>query len=155
MREMWARRIAMLTGGLVVVLAVVFAYSQNPPRREPVAAPVVTPPGTPGVGVKPPAPAARATKTPAPPGIAEPPSSLSRTGQEIYAARACARCHSIAGRGSGRSPLDGVGARLSEAEIRAWLTPSAEAKGFRARHANVDLAPAQRDALVAYLRSLR
>ena len=155
MREKWARRIAILTGGLVVVLAVVFAYFQNPPPRKPVAVPIVTQPGTPVVEVKPPAPAASATKTPAPPGDAEAPSSLIKTGQDIYAEQACARCHSIAGRGSDRSPLDDVGARLSEAEIRAWLTPSVEAKGFRARHANVDLTPAQRDALVAYLRSLR
>jgi len=134
MREKWARRIAILTGGLVVVLAVVFAGYQNPPRREPVLAP----PATTGVEVKPAAP-----------------SSTIQAGQEVYAERACARCHSIAGRGSNRSSLDGVGARLSEAEIRAWLTPSTEATGFRARHANVDLTPAQRDALVAYLRSLR
>ncbi|HCU53849.1 MAG TPA: hypothetical protein DIC36_06085 [Gammaproteobacteria bacterium] len=73
----------------------------------------------------------------------------------MYAEQACARCHSIAGRGSDRSPLDGVGGRLSEVEIRVWLTPSAEAKGFRARHASLELTPTQRDALVAYLRSLR
>ena len=37
MREKWARRIALLTGGLVLALAVIFARSQNPPDRAPPA----------------------------------------------------------------------------------------------------------------------
>jgi mono/diheme cytochrome c family protein len=154
-REKWARRIAMLTGGLVVVLSIVFASYQNPHRREPVAVPSATPADD---GTGPAIPAARAPAS-VPPAPTKEPSdrvpTLVNLGQEIYVEQACARCHSIAGRGSDRSPLDGVGARLSEAEIRAWLTPSAEAKGFRARHANLELTPTQRDALVAYLRGLR
>ena len=143
MRETWARRIAMLTGGLVVVLAIVFAFHQNPPRPIPVA---VSPPA-----VEPAAPPMPQVK-PAPPAISP---SLIEAGQQVYAEQACARCHSIAGRGGARGPLDDVGARLSEAELRAWVTPSTETKGFQARHANIDLTPAQRDALVTYLRSLR
>jgi len=149
----------MLAGGLVVLLSIVFASYQNLPRREPVAAPPVTLPDTTTEQAR--TPAATSVRVPEPvPGVpAEKPvaaaPSLVKLGQEIYIEQACARCHSIAGRGSDRSPLDGVGARLSEAEIRAWLTPSEEAKGFRARHADVELTVAQRDALVAYLRSLR
>jgi len=132
MREMWARRIAILTGGLVVVFAVVFAAIQNPSQSRP---PAVAPPAT---AVKPAA------------------SPLIEAGQRVYAEQACARCHSIAGRGGARSALDGVGARLSEEDIRAWITPHAEpARGFQARHAELTLKAAQRDALVAYLRSLR
>jgi len=140
MREKWARQIALLAGGLVCVLAVVFAYHQNPPHSEPVPAP-----GAPPV----------VTMAPPPVTPSVTPSALIQAGQEVYIERACARCHSIGGRGSERSALDGVGARLSEADIRSWLTPSAGATGFQARHANVDLTPAQRDALVAYLRSLQ
>lgn len=137
MREIWARRIALLTGGLVVALAVVFAWSQNPPRRE---AGVIVPPR---VSVEGPAGALV-------------PRTLIEAGEELYADLACARCHSVAGRGSARSPLDGVGTRLSEEEIRAWVTSGAPGvKGFQARHADIELTPAQRDALVAYLRSLR
>ena len=143
MRETWARRIAMLTGGLVVVLAMVFAYHQNPPRRAPVAVP-------PPVVVQPAAPPSLVEKPTTP----EVPLSLIEAGEEVYAEQACARCHSIAGRGGARGSLDGVGARLGDAEIRLWVTPSSEAKGFQARHANIELTPAQRDALVAYLRSL-
>lgn len=136
MREKWARRIAALTGGLVVLLAVVFAYVQNPPHRQLPAA------------VQP-APAAK----PIAPAVLP---SLIEAGQQVYAELACARCHSIAGRGGARSALDGVGARLSEEEIRAWIVPHKEsARGFQARHADIKLTPAQRDALMAYLRSLQ
>ena len=161
MRERWARRIAILTGGLVVVLAIVFANHQNPPRHEKTPAPAAGQPVAPADEAGTPAATTAAIPAPASPAPADKPAARSvepsrvALGQEVYADRACARCHSIAGRGNDRSPLDGVGARLSEAEIRAWVTPSAEAKGFQARHANVDLTPAQRDALVAYLRSLR
>ena len=34
--------------------------------------------------------------------------------------QACARCHSIAGKGNPRRPLDGVGARRNAAELRDW-----------------------------------
>jgi mono/diheme cytochrome c family protein len=145
----------MLTGGLVVVLAVVFAYHQNPPRR----ATSVVAPLTDEQPVAPvPAPAAQSAvpstpqQRPVAPTATTP---LIAAGQAVYAERACARCHSIAGHGGARSALDGVGARLSDAEIRAWLTPAAGAEGFQARHANIDLTPTQRDALAAYLRSLR
>ena len=40
-------------------------------------------------------------------------------GQQVYAAQKCSVCHSIAGKGGKASPLDGVGAKLSAAEIRA------------------------------------
>lgn len=136
MREKWARRIALITGGLVLALAVVFALSQNPPDR--------SPPG-PATSVAP------ATPT------AEP--ALVESGRRVYAEQGCVRCHSIAGRGNPRSPLDGVGARLSAAEIRRWITPSQASdtlsNSFQARHANLTLTEPQREALVVYLQSLR
>lgn len=123
----------MLTGGLVVALAVVFAYNQNPPLREPPALP--------------------AESVPPPPTVTP---SLVEAGRRVYADKACARCHSIGGRGNPRSPLDGVGARLGEEEIRRWITPAATpAENFQSRHANLALTASQREALVAYLRSLR
>lgn len=131
MREKWARRIALLTGGLVVVLAVVFAGAQNPPR-----APLPAPPES---------------RHAAPELLP----LLIEAGRQVYAEQACARCHSIAGHGGARSPLDGVGARLSEEEIRAWITPpSSPGEGFQARHASINLTPEQRSALVLFLRSL-
>jgi len=132
MREKWARRIALLTGGLVVALAFVFAAAQNPPR--------------------PPLPAPPAVRHAAPELLP----LLIEAGRQVYAEQACARCHSIAGRGGARSSLDGVGARLSEEEIRAWITPSlSSAQDFQARHADIRLTPEQRSVLVIFLRSLR
>lgn len=136
MREKWARRIALLTGGLVLALAVIFARSQNPPGRAPPARAPVTTPVTPA---------------------ADP--ALVESGRRVYTKQGCARCHSIAGRGNPRSPLDGVGARLSAAEIRRWITPPQEPAAlpdnFRTWHANLPLTEPQREALVAYLLNLR
>ena len=136
MREKWAQRIALLTGGVVLALAVIFARSQNPPDRVPPARAPVTTPVTPA---------------------ADP--ALVESGRRVYTKQGCARCHSIAGRGNPRSPLDGVGARLSAVEIRRWITPPQEPAAlpdnFRAWHANLPLTEPQREALVAYLRNLR
>jgi len=131
MRERLARRIAFLTGTLVVALAAVFARVQNPP-----GAPMPAPAG--------PRPAAPA------------PSTLVARGGQLYVDLGCARCHSIAGRGNPRLPLDSVGARSSDAEIRAWITPGASTPGsYRERHADLGLSAEQRDALAAYLAELR
>jgi mono/diheme cytochrome c family protein len=43
------------------------------------------------------------------------------SGEEVYAAQKCASCHSVGGKGNQKYPLDGVGSRLNEAEIREWL----------------------------------
>ena len=148
MREKWARRIAVLTGLLVLALAIVFAISQNPTGQ---------PPQTRTISAEP------AVRTPAPPArgeIAAADQALIESGKRVYAEQGCARCHSIAGRGSDRSPLDGVGARLSAEELKSWIvTPKEQAPqtagSFRARHANRNLARPELDALVTYLRSLR
>jgi mono/diheme cytochrome c family protein len=47
-------------------------------------------------------------------------------GAEVYAAQKCMVCHAVAGKGGKTSPLDGVGAKLSAAEIRQWITNPAE-----------------------------
>ena len=44
-----------------------------------------------------------------------------KKGEQVYAAQKCSVCHSIAGKGSKASPLDGVGAKLSAADIREWI----------------------------------
>lgn len=136
MRERLARRIALLTGALVVALTAVFARVQNPPVAT-MSTPTVQRPATPPA----PAPA---------------PSPLVARGERLYVDLGCARCHSIAGRGNPRLPLDGVGARSSEAEVRAWITPGASTPGsYRERHADLGLSSDQRDALAAYLIGLR
>ena len=51
---------------------------------------------------------------------------LANEGKKLYATYKCDKCHEIAGRGSKKGPLDGVGAKLSAADIKHWLTAPAE-----------------------------
>lgn len=82
-------------------------------------------------------------------------------GKEIYGREGCARRHSIAGEGSPRSPLDGVGERLSAEEIRKWIVAAPELEDelsgrvFRAKQAYGKLPEAELVALAAYLRTPR
>jgi mono/diheme cytochrome c family protein len=95
--------------------------------------------------------------------VAPAPSSgqTAEEGQKLYAAQKCAICHSIAGAGNKRGPLDGVGTKLTAEEIRAWiLTPTemaAKAKATRKppMKAYTSLPAANVDALVAYLLTLK
>jgi mono/diheme cytochrome c family protein len=83
------------------------------------------------------------------------------TGEEVYAAQKCASCHSVGGAGNQKYPLDGVGARLSEADIRDWLVnPDAQQakKGTRPlmrMPSYKALPPEDVDALVGYLKTLK
>jgi len=83
-------------------------------------------------------------------------------GKAVYAAQKCAMCHSIDGKGNAKGPLDGVGSKLTAAEIRSWITEPAA----MAAKAKADRKPAMLtkfaslpkddiDALVAYLSSLK
>ena len=85
-----------------------------------------------------------------------------KKGEQVYAAQKCSICHAIAGKGSKTNPLDGVGAKLSAADIRAWIvTPieaAAKAKSTKkppmpAKYGS--LPAADLDGLVAYMQSLK
>ncbi len=81
-------------------------------------------------------------------------------GAKVYADQKCAVCHSIAGKGNAKGPLDEVGAKLSAADIRAWIT---DAKGMTAKSGAArkpemkayTLDKGDVDALVAYLTTLK
>ena len=81
-------------------------------------------------------------------------------GAEVYAAQKCSMCHSIAGKG-GKLTLDGVGSKLSAADIQEWIVdPVAAAKKHKSTakplmRAYPKLAKADLDALVAYMLSLK
>jgi mono/diheme cytochrome c family protein len=80
--------------------------------------------------------------------------SLIMSGRAVYDELGCAGCHSIAGEGSPRSPLDGVGARLSAEEIRLWIVdPQAARPGIR-KPAFDDVPDPDVEALVVYLQTL-
>jgi mono/diheme cytochrome c family protein len=82
-------------------------------------------------------------------------------GKEVYAAQKCSVCHSIADVGNKKGPLDKVGAKLSAADIRSWITGApdmaAKAKADRkpAMKAYTTLAKEDVDNLVAYLQTLK
>jgi mono/diheme cytochrome c family protein len=83
------------------------------------------------------------------------------TGEDVYAAQKCAVCHSAGGKGNKKYPLDGVGSRLSDADIREWLlNPDAQQAKKAGRPlmrmpSYRSLPPEDIDALVAYLKSLK
>src|ERR1043165_2982994 len=51
-------------------------------------------------------------------------------GEAVYAAQKCSLCHSIGDKGNKKGPLDGVGSKLTAADIRLWMT---DAKAMTAR----------------------
>jgi mono/diheme cytochrome c family protein len=83
-----------------------------------------------------------------------------QAGQQVFAAQKCSICHSIAGQGNKKGPLDGVGAKLSADEIRQWivnpLEMAAKAKAERKPPMKPFTLPKDElDGLVAYLQSLK
>jgi len=85
-----------------------------------------------------------------------------KKGEQVYAAQKCSICHSIAGKGGKASPLDGVGAKFSAADIRQWIVePVAMAKKSSSTKKppmpkKYDKLPAaDLDGLVAYMQSLK
>jgi mono/diheme cytochrome c family protein len=87
--------------------------------------------------------------------------STAADGEKVFAAQKCAICHSVGGQGNKKGPLDGVGAKLSADEIRMWITRAPEmaakvkAERKPAMKAFTSLSPADVDALVAYLQTLK
>jgi mono/diheme cytochrome c family protein len=50
------------------------------------------------------------------------PQAIVKKGEEVYGKQNCKNCHSIAGiPANKKSPLDGVGARLTEELIKKWI----------------------------------
>ncbi len=88
--------------------------------------------------------------------------AAAKRGQAVYAAQKCQGCHNIKGQGYKANTLDGVGTKLSAADIKAWImTPKAMATKAKAtgkppmpdRYAKLPAADV--DALVAYLQTLK
>ena len=84
-----------------------------------------------------------------------------QAGMKVYDAQKCSMCHAVAGKGNAKNPLDGVGAKLSDAQIKEWIVAPVDA----AKKANstkkppmkayASLPAADLDALVAYMKSLK
>ena len=85
-----------------------------------------------------------------------------KQGEQVYGAQKCQMCHAIAGKGNKANPLDGVGKKLSAADIREWITHPTEmtAKTKSTKKPPMPakygtLPAADVDALVAYMVSLK
>ena len=82
-------------------------------------------------------------------------------GQAVYVTQKCSLCHSVAGKGNVKGPLDGVGKKHAAADLKLWITQPADmAKRHDATRkppmkSFASLPPADVDALVAYLQSLK
>jgi len=85
-------------------------------------------------------------------------------GQKVYAAQKCSTCHQIKGAGNKAHPLDGVGAKLSEADAKMWLTHTADMEAKLPKKPAMSMAgwmkskklsDADVDALTAYMMSLK
>lgn len=91
----------------------------------------------------------------------EPDKAAVERGQKLYVSQKCSQCHSVAGKGNKKGPLDEVGSKLTADEIRQWLVNAREmtqkTKSTRKPlMKNYDKLPKEDiDALVAYLQTLK
>jgi mono/diheme cytochrome c family protein len=142
MRELWARNIVILTGVLVILLAMVFAALQNSPEPLPVSPQQAT--------------VREALVMPGKDNQA-----VLAAGRSVFESQGCMGCHSIAGEGNPRYPLDGVGQRHSAEAIRQWILAPVELEGqfstraFQAKQVYRALPAEDIDAVVGYLQNLR
>jgi mono/diheme cytochrome c family protein len=97
-----------------------------------------------------------------PPAAAGQDAAQAKRGEEVYAAQKCQVCHAVAGKGNKANPLDGVGAKLTAADIREWITHPTEmtAKTRSTKKPPMpakygSLPSADVDALVAYMLTLK
>lgn len=82
-------------------------------------------------------------------------------GAKLYVDQKCALCHSIAGKGNAKGPLDDTGTKLSAAELHEWLvnptemTAKTKAPRKPVMKSFATLPKEDIDALVAYLQTLK
>ena len=82
-------------------------------------------------------------------------------GQKVFETNKCSLCHSVAGKGNAKGPLEGVAKKYSAAELKQWITQPAEmSKKHNATRkppmkSFASLPPGDVDALVAYLQTLK
>jgi mono/diheme cytochrome c family protein len=91
-----------------------------------------------------------------------PVSAQTEKGAQVYAAQKCSMCHSIAGKGNAKGPLDDVGSKLTSDQIREWIVDpagmTAKQKATRKPAMPAKYAALPKDdldALVAYMASLK
>ena len=81
-------------------------------------------------------------------------------GEKVFADQKCAVCHSIAGKGNTKGPLDAVGSKLKNDQVREWIVDAkgmtAKTKASRKPEMKVYHLPKEDvEALAAYLMTLK
>jgi cytochrome c2 len=82
-------------------------------------------------------------------------------GKTVFTDQKCKMCHSVAGVGNPKGSLDGVGGKLTPAEMKQWLanpkemTEKTKAERKPPMKSFATLPAADQDALVAYLQTLK
>jgi mono/diheme cytochrome c family protein len=82
------------------------------------------------------------------------------SGEKIYTDQKCSVCHSVAGHGNTKGPLDDVGSKLTPDEIRQWITDAkamtAKTKATRKPDMKAySLSKEEVESLVAYLSDMK
>ena len=141
MRELLAKWMAGLTALMVCILAVLFAFIQNPG-------------GTGAVGVIPAVEDLPGWDRDAPSRLIHDSIDI-ELGKALYATLRCRGCHSIGGEGNRRNPLDGAGSRLDAGEVRQWVLAPGEIDPDIRKPDYTFLSEDQVTLLVKYIMSLK
>ena len=141
MRKLLARWMAVVTGLLVCVLAVLFAMIQNPGHKP--AAVILS-----EKGILPKQDKERSARLTSDRIDIE-------LGRTIYEVLKCGTCHSIAGQGNRSNPLDGAGNRLTTSEIHDWIVTPGEIDPDIRKPDYSHLSPDHLKLLVNYISSLK
>ncbi len=85
------------------------------------------------------------------------PQANAKKGEEVYAKQNCKLCHSIAKVGNQKNPLDGVGAKLTEDQLKKWVRTPKEmnAKTLMTAYPAGKISDADLADLVAYMLTLK
>jgi len=76
-------------------------------------------------------------------------------GREVYAMQKCALCHSIAGIGGKKMPMDRVGSKLKSDDIRKWVRTPKAMKADSTMKSYPNLPEKDLDDLAAFLMTLK
>jgi mono/diheme cytochrome c family protein len=84
-------------------------------------------------------------------------------GKKIYDTNQCKTCHLAEKAGNKQYPLDGISAKMSDADIRKWMTATAEMEAKLKEAPKVKMSAMWKkklgdedlEALVAYIKSLK
>jgi mono/diheme cytochrome c family protein len=159
MREIIARLVCLLTIFSVVVLSLVFASVHNPDDQTETPE-ILAPPPAGGARVPVSEPASREEPVQPPAADTGTTDEIAR-GRAVYGQQNCATCHSIAGNGNPRYPLDGVGENWNPGELEEWVTGSGAAAEVlpaaiaKRKQRYLKIPADDMKALIAYLASLR